>query len=680
MKKRWNFFFASVLCLGTCQVAFSEDKAEQIHMLDTVVVTAGRIPEEAYGVSQNVDVITEEDIKKSGAENLTDLVKKLGIQIYYDGSENYGNEGIVMRGGKSSMHGFDLAGDILVLIDGRRAGSDSLSNLDIDNAERIEILRGPGAVQYGAAAMGGVVNILTKKGERRTEAQVEAGMGSWNRKRYKASASGRRDKIDISASVSRFSSDEYDDGHGDEYGNTDLDFRTNYSLNTGWNFDENHRLGLLVQGSKTDDAGKGSDSGGRGTDAWENTRQNRDNDAFDLVYKGSTADGGLAWSTRYYRGKASYDLSRFYTHSSKEYRKTWSENENEFQGAQGQLSWDHDRWHLLVGSDFIEYDFDQEQKTTKTGSNYASSSYENIGAFILAKIYLLEDSNLTLSAGLRYDDFKVSIDSTRGDPVTTSRHTESSIDSWVPSIGVAYRPVDCLKFRANYAEAFKMPTPRQLGGIFSMMSVFVGNPDLDPEESENWDVGFDIKHRGFDFSATYFDSSYTNMITDHVVDGSEFGLETVRKYFNEDKAYIRGLEFGTGFDLGKYLNWSFDLMPYVYWSRLLEYEDGNGLKLENRAKDSLSFGLEFSHKDSGLTSSFDVTYYGKQIIDKNTGETLESSAIVDFNLIKRIYDLDKYGDMYVKVRIKNLFDKYYETTEDSPMPGRSFYVGLSYEF
>jgi vitamin B12 transporter len=213
-----------------------------------------------------------------------------------------------------------------------------------------------------------------------------------------------------------------------------------------------------------------------------------------------------------------------------------------------------------------------------------------------------------------------------------------------------------------------------------MMSVFVGNPDLDPEESENWDVGFDIKHRGFDFSGTYFDSSYTNMITDHVVDGSEFGLKTVRKYFNEDKAYIRGLEFGTGFDLGKYLNWSFGLRPYVYWTRLLEYEDGDGLKLENRAKDSLSFGLEFSHKDSGLTSSFDVTYYGKQIINKNTDETINSATIVDFNLIKRIYDFDKYGNMYVKAIIKNLFDRYYETVEDSPMPGRSFYVGLSYQF
>jgi vitamin B12 transporter len=94
----------------------------------------------------------------------------------------------------------------------------------------------------------------------------------------------------------------------------------------------------------------------------------------------------------------------------------------------------------------------------------------------------------------------------------------------------------------------------------------------------------------------------------------------------------------------------------------------------------LSFGLEFSHKDSGLTSSFDVTYYGKQIINKNTDETINSATIVDFNLIKRIYDFDKYGNMYVKAIIKNLFDRYYETVEDSPMPGRSFYVGLSYQF
>lgn len=67
--------------------------------------------------------------------------------MYHDGGAGYGNEGVVIRGGRSSMHGFDIAGDILVLVDGHRTGSDFLGNIGLGNTERIEVIRGPGALQ-----------------------------------------------------------------------------------------------------------------------------------------------------------------------------------------------------------------------------------------------------------------------------------------------------------------------------------------------------------------------------------------------------------------------------------------------------------------------------------------------------------------------------------------------------
>ena len=191
--------FMLVFLIPPCAMLWAD---EGVNELDTIVVTADRMPEPLRQVSRNVTVFTEADIKTSGAEGIIDLLKKIGIQTYNDGAAGYGNEGIVMRGSKSSMHGFDLAGDILVLVDGHRTGADSFSNIELDNTARVEVIRGPGAVQYGAAAMGGVVNIITKRGREKTEGMVEAGIGSQGENRYKTAASGKGGKLDFSAAGS----------------------------------------------------------------------------------------------------------------------------------------------------------------------------------------------------------------------------------------------------------------------------------------------------------------------------------------------------------------------------------------------------------------------------------------------------------------------------------------------
>jgi len=180
MKRVMLKWMAVLIMLLLSTKGFAKDiQAETSYELDTVVVTAKRIEERLRDVSQNITVFTQKDIEQSGAVSVTDLLKKAGIQVYSDGGAGYGNEGVVIRGGRSSMHGFDIAGDILVLVDGHRTGSDFLGNIGLENTERIEVIRGPGAVQYGAAAMGGVINIITRQGREKPEGFVEAGAGSW---------------------------------------------------------------------------------------------------------------------------------------------------------------------------------------------------------------------------------------------------------------------------------------------------------------------------------------------------------------------------------------------------------------------------------------------------------------------------------------------------------------------
>lgn len=657
---------------------------EGVNELDTIVVTADRMPEPLRRVSQNVTVFTEEDIKNSGADGIIDLLKKVGVQTYADGAAGYGNEGIIMRGSKSSMHGFDLAGDILVLVDGHRTGADTFSNIELDNTERVEVIRGPGAVQYGAAAMGGVVNIITKKGREKTEGMVETGIGSHGENRAKTAVSGQNGRMDFSAAGSYYTQDPYETGKGDIFQNSDLDYRTRYSLNLGWNFDEMNRLGLIVSGSDTEDAGKGPDTGS----SYKDTRQDRGNHFYDLSYEGKTR--GLGWMVRYFQGEVNYYLSRFYTAASRNRREPFSESENAFKGGQGQFNWNFDRFQLLSGLDWMSYDFYQEQ--IGSNKNTADSTFDNIGAFLLAKAHLMKDRNLTLSTGVRFDEFDVSVDSTRSSTagVLQQRYgADQTRDTWLPSVGIAYAPVDLLKFRASWAQAFKMPLPRQLGGFTYMaMTPFVGNPDLQPEESETWDVGLDLDYQALFLSLGYFSTRYENMITYETVTGKPGFPATIYWYYNEDRASIDGLELGATFDLGEQWGLALKLEPYVYWTRLLKYEDSDGWNLTDRSRDTLSWGLQFGGRDEGLTVNVNATYYGA-ILKSSTSSGITvsqseipytSATVWDLSLMKRLYNFKDYGDVQLKLSVKNAFDTFYAGSEDSYMPGRTFYGGLVYRF
>jgi iron complex outermembrane receptor protein len=148
---------------------FGETKApgaEKAVTLEEVVVTATRDREEIRKVPANVSVITEEEIKKSGATTVVELLDKLeGIYVRsYSG--NPAESIIDMRG----FGGENPFGKTLILLDGRRLNRPDMRGINwmqvpINTIERIEVVRGASSVLYGDAAIGGVVNIITKKGE-----------------------------------------------------------------------------------------------------------------------------------------------------------------------------------------------------------------------------------------------------------------------------------------------------------------------------------------------------------------------------------------------------------------------------------------------------------------------------------------------------------------------------------
>jgi vitamin B12 transporter len=720
----------AVLCFnGTSLLAQSETVS-----LDTVVVTAGREAETLREVSQNMDVITEEEIQKSSATEVKDLLKQYGIQVGYDNSAASGEETITMRGFSTGMHGNDVNSDLLILIDGRRAVGDSLSMQSLNNIARIEIIRGPGAVQYGSSAMGGVINVITKRGGERPQIRLEQGFGSFGEAKTSFFGSGQKDKFDFALGASYYTIDDFVDGSGKKQGNTALDYRVGSMANLGWNFNEFNRLGLSIQASKSDDAGRNNYSGTGAARVLQPRYVSRDLTSFDLLYEGSTEVGDKSWLARYFRGKSTYQIDYAATPTVVGYKS--SDSENEFQGAQAQLSWDFDRVGLTGGLDWISYDFDQKQwhiagNTVNVPSSFRNKpfmstindgDYDNYGAFILSKFYLLEDKNLILSGGLRYDKFDVSMNNksyrtTVPNPnpqglvfgeITGGDTMDKNYDKILPSVGVAYNPVDFLKLRANYAHAYKVPTPRELAGGYYMManSPWLGNPYLEPEASQTWELGFDFNRYNLGVSGTYFHTNYDNYMLAHASEPwtnypfpwlTTPGTGNASWYENVPKATIAGMEWRIAYELGRQFNWGAQVTPYLNWTRLFTYETGDKKKLPNIAEDSLGFGLGLEYEPFGLTVNLDGTYYGAQKVRSYVNQGKPEYAVSrqggvtvwDMAVVKRLHSFgDDWGEVKVKFAAKNIFDKYYNISEGSSsgvgnevwMPGSSYYVGLIYDF
>ena len=156
-----------------------------------VVVTATRDNQETRKAPANVTVITAEEINNSGATTVTDVLDKIeSIQIHtYSGNSSQAY--IDMRG----IGGDNPYGKTLILLDGRRLNRTDMASINwleipVNTIERIEIVRGPGSVLYGDAAIGGVINIITKKGQGAPKFNASVLMGSYGLNDERASVTG----------------------------------------------------------------------------------------------------------------------------------------------------------------------------------------------------------------------------------------------------------------------------------------------------------------------------------------------------------------------------------------------------------------------------------------------------------------------------------------------------------
>ena len=665
MKKQIGITCTLALCFWSI-LPVNNTWAQNAQRIDTVVVTAGRVEEKAKNVTQAVTIITRQEIEKNQYQDLGGILRNYGVQVdTFAGNSSLTQ--ISIRGIRSPALGTDLQSPILLLVDGRRVGTANLSMIPLVNVERIELIKGPAAVQYGTSAIGGVVNVITRRGpgkdastrpgnNENLAASAELGAGSYDAYKTQAELAFLAKAIDFSGGVSYLTKHDYSTGDHRKYHNTGLDDKTAYSSNLGVNFNKENRLGLQMLGVKANEIGSPNIISHNNRSEYND----RNNYSMDFSYDGGYSDMGLSWKGRYFNGE-----DKYYNNDPKDI-KGWAyfRSNTEYQGAQGQLSWSKSILTLTGGVDYLDYD------TTSKPTNL-SNKYDNTGTFLLAKLTLF-DETLILSGGARYDDYNLKFEGKK-----------EKLDNTTPSLGLAWHSTNWLTLRSNYGKSFRIPQAQELIGFNNGWSTYIGNPNLKSEKGESWDAGFEIDYKSLNLGLTYFQTDYKNKIATRAVQNS-----WDQQYYNlPGKAKFQGLEGKFAYDLGQLFDWNFMLRPYVNITHLLKYEDAEGTKIPNVSNVDLAYGLNFQNPEMGLDVDLRFTYYGHRYDTEFDPFTYASSTkktggdtTADLFVSKLIHSWEGVGALSVKGELLNMFDVNYNTVLGYPQPGRTFYLGLRYDY
>ena len=628
--------------------------------MEEIVVTAGRIAEDKKTVSSHVSLINREEIEQSSAATVADLLAERGIGHIqkYPGAMT----AIGLRGFRSDTHGNDLQGHVLILLDGRRAGTGNAAKLLTGNVERIEIIRGPAAVQYGSAGMGGVVNIITRRGTENGGA-VGIGGGSDDQVEGDLGLTAVSGRFDFAGSLNLLQSGDYRTGSGATYANTGIDRQTGISANAGYTFAERHRVGMTFTGFAADDAGS---PGFLSQNDLDDTTD-KDNWSVDTTYTGSTTDGATNWLGRYFLGRDKNSWSEP-TASNPDGWDSGLESRNttDQQGAQMQASRDFGFSTLTAGFDWLDYEVENSWSPQQT-------SYANPALFLLSKTPIL-GKRLHLSAGLRQDWFTVEMDEPAGRSEDQSHLT--------PQVGLAWQAVDSLTLRLQYAEGFTVPSADQLAADFVSWGVHtVGNADLDPEQSRTWETGLDYNRSGLTGSLTWFHTDFSDkIVVDSLVDGSS-------SWKNQGDATVSGLELEVGYDLGVPLGLDWSLRPYVHLTLLDQLEDETtGEDLQYVSAVTAAYGVAVD-SGRGFSCRLNLTHIGSQDVqDYESGAfpapvvELDSATVADLTATWTVMRFTGAGLLKLKGSLLNLTDEDYAYVKGYPMPGRTVWAGLRWEF
>lgn len=592
----------AVLCAvgGSLPVMAAPADGDVVRTKD-VIVTATRTEEEVKVVPQNVEVITSEDIEKLGA---TDVYQALKLASNVDVTRAGMAGHNVMIRGMSTNH-------TLILVNGmRRAGEDTsvtqnvyaLDRLSLSDIERIEIVRGPASAQYGSDALGGVINIITKKSGVEPSVTVGASTGTSSINNYYHINFGKQGNFSGSLDMrfSKLRKQMFEDSDGSNYYGPTQDFHFDGNFDLGRNQNLNVNLGYYHEQTAADyvDESMMGFVTSRDKKEWYDFSRKD----FSLAWTGKTPkndwmirtyysyldkDNNLYNNRPYYPsitipGMGTIDFDKMAP------RYDWDKSKYKLFGIEGKDTMAIGEDHLLTfgaeyrtnkvegtrmgdGGDDV-HNVDRWGNGTQVTKPYSEQSVDTYAAYIQDE-WMVNDKLLIIPS-IRYD------------------HDSSFGGETTPKIGATYFLNDHNRFKANWGKGFKAPTISELYmNMHRAMGPYTvnvyGNPDLQPEETESWDISYEYNDEKNWGKITYFENDIKNLITSESINGSPFDA----RYVNVARAEINGVEL----ELGHHFNKNWTIKATSNWLDAIDKSDDS--RLENRAKNITTLQLMYDDLD-----------------------------------------------------------------------------------
>lgn len=658
--------------------------SEETVSTETVKVTAARVEQELMDVNMSVSVITADDIARSNARTVGELLKDIpGVQINNDGGQ--GIKRVGLRG--------ENAFRTLVMIDGQKiAEHKSMSGsplmIDPSQIERIEVIKGPSSVLYGSDALGGAINIITKKGGADGfHADVSVGMDtSSSGKQAAVSLSGQKDGWHYRLGAAYEKGDDLDTPTGKMEG---TDFQSKAAnLFLAYDINENNQVGFTLDHFDNEFNSISITTPGFyvHVPTWTRTKVgifSESKNINDYLVR-------LRLDTFYQKSKK--DMTNFVPAGQGSVSPI-AFNDMDQYGFSTQADWQLGENHYLITGYEFEYDKLDATSTTLIQMpprkiNQTTPYDGNAQTHALFAAMEATYGDFILNYGARYTYVKSDMDATQttssiiignSSPIMVNNPSSADNrhdDKVVFNAGIVYKGIENTTLRALWAQGFRTPILQELYVPTNMGSTGTtyNNPNLKPETSDNFEIGARYFGHGFMLDASVF----LNLIDDYIATLPISSNSS--RYANVAKAKSFGLELAGSLRLG-------DFEPYVTLTTMRrQYDNGQGYKTYETGTPALwaRYGVRWDRDIDGLDVHTDFYAHSQTSSKYDDGKTNNSSSYrlggattLNWTAGVAFGPEKQYG---FNVGLYNIFDKKYQDATSIYEPGRYFSVKMSARF
>jgi vitamin B12 transporter len=604
-----------------------------------VFVTATRTPISKKNVIADITVISEEEIKLAGSSSLPELLQRQpGIEISNNGGQ--GKVSTLFLRGSSSTHSVILLDGIR--IDSATAGLTAIENIPLSQIEKIEIVRGPASSLYGQDAIGGVIQIFTKKGLNGFKPYISFGYGKYNTSIAQGGIRGGDDTTSYainlssqnSTGFSAFEPNTNPAATANIY-NLDKDGYRNKSVSASLSHKINEKLDINFQYFLSQGKNKYDNryAAPYQRSNWENSQ---DQESLSGTFNAQITN---FWKSSF---KLGYGIDDYVEKQSYSFFGPggYIAKDNVYKTTQNQITWQNDLT-LPIGSLILLYDKLDQKINVTDDTSYSKKDRQN-DAYMIG--YNLSQANHNFQANVRKDFNSVYRDATTG------------------NIGYSYAMNSDWSIASSFGTAFRSPTFNYLfygGSDYS-------NPDLQPEKSKN--VEAQLKYQS---DAEFFSFvTFKNKITDFIISD----LATLYRPYNINTAEI----YGATVSSSHFINHFQVKSSFTVQSPMNESADKY---LPRRSNFFGTVGLNYFIQNWNL--GFEATGSGNRYDD--AANLFNIPGYIKTNLFAE-YQINK--NLTMNARVDNVLGKNYTYAYDGnpttdgfryQTPSQSFFISLRYE-